>query len=213
VLIAEELVLLALQPDGKLARGASNQSSVAVGVTGALVAELAIDGHLEVVDGRIRLTGTRPTHPLLAQVLDNVEPHEGKQLKSRLGAIKHSGWSEVVDAMIDAGTLGRDSAPLRPTRHPVNDLVAHAQLLADVRAAAAGAPLDARLATLLALSGPCQLLEVVVPDRADRKAAKARIDAAAEQVPVAGAVKAVIAEVQAAVIVAIAASSVASSSS
>ena len=68
MLLAEEFVLLALNPDGTVARGVSNQPSAAVGVTGALVAELAIDGHLDLTDGRIRLTGTRPADPLLARL-------------------------------------------------------------------------------------------------------------------------------------------------
>ncbi len=44
----------------------SNQPAVAVGVTGALVTELAQQGHLDLADGRVYLTGTRPAHPLLA---------------------------------------------------------------------------------------------------------------------------------------------------
>lgn len=214
MLIAEELVLLALRPDGKLARGASMQSAVAVGVTGALVAELAIDGHLDITQGRIRLTGTRPSHPLLAQVLDHVTPHEGKKLKSRLGSVKRSGWSEVVDAMIAHGALGRDEGFLRPTRHPVSDPVAHERLLQEVRAAAAGTgPLEPRMAVLLALAGPSQLLEVVAPDRGHRKAARKRIDTAADQVPAAEAVKATIQETQAAVIAVMAATTAASTAS
>jgi hypothetical protein len=193
VLLAEDFVLLALDPDGSLARGMSNQPNAAVGVTGALVTELALDGHLDLADGRIRLTGTRPTDPLLAQALDNVAPHEGKRLKSRLGSVKHAGWSEVVDAMVAAGILGRERETLRATRHPVKDPAAHAALLARVRAAATSdAPLDQRDAVLLALAGPCQMLEVVAPERADRAKAKQRIAQAAEQVPASAAVKHVI---------------------
>ena len=201
MLLAEEFVLLALNPDGTVARGASNQPSAAVGVTGALVAELAIDGHLDLTDGRIRLTGTRPADPLLAQALDNVAPHEGKRLKSRLGSIKHAGWSEVVDAMVASGTLGREKEALHATRHPVRDPAAHDALLARVRAAATSdTRLDARTAVLLALSGPCQMLEVVAPARADRAKAKQRIAQAAEQVAAADAVKHVIEATQAAII-------------
>jgi hypothetical protein len=193
MLIAEDLVLLGLDPDGSNARGASNQPAVATGVTGALLSELALDGHLDLSDGRIRLTGSRPTHPLLAQALDNTAPHEGKKLKSRLANIKHSGWTEVVDGMVEADVLGREKDALRPTRHPVTDPTAHAALLADVRAAAAGdGPLDERMAVLLALSGPCQLLEVVAPERSTRKHARERIDNAADLTPAAKAVKATI---------------------
>ncbi len=194
MLIAEDLVRLALDPDGTLARGASHQPVVAVGVTGALVSELAIDGHVDLADGRIRLTGTRPDHPVLARTYENVIPHGGKKLKSRLSSIKHSGWPEVVDHMVETGVLGRDKpAALRTTRHPVADPASQAALLADVRSAAADdGPLETRTAVLLALSGPCHLLEVVAPDREDRKHARRRIDDAADLVPAADAVKAAI---------------------
>lgn len=212
VLIAEELVLLALHPDGTLARGQSTQPSVATGVTGALVAELALAGHIDLGDGRIRLTGSRPDHPVLAQALDNLSPHAGKKLKSRLGAVKRAGWSEVVDGMIADGALGRDKASLRPTRHPITDPGRHAQLLARLQqAATADVDLDDRTAVLLALSGPCQLLEVVAPERSDRAEAKRRIAEAADRVPAAGAVKHVIDSVNAAVIATTAAAATASS--
>jgi Golgi phosphoprotein 3 (GPP34) len=95
------------------------------------------EGHVDVADGRIRLTGTHPTNRLLAEVLDNLAAHEGKKLKSRLGSVKHSGWTEVVDAMVASGVIGREKELPRPTRHPVSDRAAHAALLAEVRAAAA----------------------------------------------------------------------------
>ncbi len=164
LLLAQEFVLMALAPDGKPARGVSNQSAASVGVTGALVTELAQDGHLDLSDGRIRLTGRRPAHLVLIQALDNLAPHEGKKLKSRLGSVKHAGWSEVVDGMVQAGVLGREKQPWRPTRHPIIDTAAHVLLLDGIRAAATGeGPLDGRTATLLALAGPCQMLEVGRP--------------------------------------------------
>ena len=203
-MLAEEFVLLALDPDdGRPARGLSNQPAAAVGVTGALVTELVQDGHVDIDDGRIRLTGTRPANRLLADVLDSLAAHEGKRLKSRLGSVKHSGWSEVVDAMVASGVVGRDKELLRPTRHPVIDKVAHAALLAEVRSAASGDDrMEPRIATLLALAGPSQLLEVVAPARSDRAKAKKRIAEAAEQVPAAAAVKYVIESMEAAAAIA-----------
>ena len=205
MLLAEAFVLLALDTDGTVARGTANQPSAALGVTGALITELARDGHVDLAEGRIRLTGTIPTHPLLFQTLENLRPHEGKPLKSRLAAVKHSGWAEVVDAMVAAGVIGREKHTLHPTRHPVTDRTAHAALLAEVRAAAAGdGPLSERDAVLLALAGPCQMLEVVAPDRADRRHAKRRIAQASEQVETA-AVKQAIDAVAAATAAAVAA--------
>jgi hypothetical protein len=212
VLLAEEFVLLALDPDGRPARGVSNQPAAAVGVTGALVTELVQDGHVDIRDGRIRLTGTRPASWLLAEVLDNLAAYDGKKLKSRLGSLRHSGWTEVVDTMVASGVLGREKELLRPTRHPVADEAAHASLLAEVRAAATGDdPMEPRTATLLALAGPSKLLEVVAPARSDRSKAKHRIAEAAIQVPAAAAVKYVIQSMEAAV--AIAATTTAAASS
>lgn len=85
MLLAQDFVLLALNPDGSPARGASNQPAAAVGVTGALVTELVHQGHVDLVSGRIHVTGSRPLHPLLMQALDNLVPHEDGELKSRLG--------------------------------------------------------------------------------------------------------------------------------
>jgi hypothetical protein len=66
--------------------------------------------------------------------------------------------------------------------------------------------LTQRDAVLLALAGPCQLLEVVAPERADRKQAKRRIAAASEQVEAAAAVKCAIEAVAAATTAVVAAS-------
>lgn len=201
-MLAEELVLLALDLDGRPAHGVSNQSAAAVGVTGALVTELVQDGHVDIADDRIHLTGTRPENRFLAEVLDELAPHEGKKLTRRLGSVKHAGWAEVVDQMVASGVLGREKEGRRPTRHPVSDPGAHEALLAEVRAAAQReGPMDPRVATLLALAGPSQLLEVVAPMRSERANAKRRIAEAAEQVPAAAAVKYVIDSMNAAVVV------------
>lgn len=193
MLFAEEFVLLALDPDGTPARGVINQPGAEISVTGALLSELVHQGHLSVDDDRIELADGRPDHPLLALALENTAPHDGKKLTSRLESITHAGWSEVIDHMIHNGVLGRDKPTLRPTRHPVTDPVAHAALLNEVRLAAQSTgPLTDRLATLLALSGPCQLLDVVAPDPAEHQRAKERIAVAAEQDPVATAVAATI---------------------
>lgn len=210
MLLSESFVLLALDPEGLPARGVSNQPAAAIGVTGALLTELVQNGHLELDEGRIHLTGTRPSDPQLATTLDEVSRFEGKKLKSHLASIKHSGWSEIVDRMISSGILGREKHALRITRHPINDRALQESLLAEIRAAATGSgPLEGTTATLLALAGPAQLLEVVAPERSDRKHAKKRISEAAEQVPAAGAVKYVI---EAAVVAAAMAGAVAAAS-
>jgi Golgi phosphoprotein 3 (GPP34) len=193
MLLAEEFVVLALTAAGRPARGYGNHAAAAVGVTGALLTELSQAGHLDLRGGRIHLTGTKPNDPLLLQVLDNVSPHEGRKLKSCLSKVKRSGWSEVVELMIEQGKLGHEQHPLHPTRHPVLCLEQRTEILERVRGAASSdGPLDDRTAALLALAGPCQLLEVVAPDRSARKFTKRRIAEVAARVPAADAVKYVV---------------------
>lgn len=104
---------------------------------------------------------------------------------------------------------------LQATRHRVLDVTAHQEVVARVRAAATSdTPVDVATATLLALSGPCYLLEVVAPDKADRKGAKQRIKAATDRVPAAAAAKKAVEAAQSAVAAATAgAAAVAASSS
>lgn len=105
--------------------------------------------------------------------------------------------------MIDEGILGSDKGALKPTRHPVLQPEVQDGILERVLAAAVGTgPLDPQTAALLALVGPCQLLEVIAPDRSDRKQARRRIAEATEQIPAATAVTAVIDAVTATIIVA-----------
>jgi hypothetical protein len=184
VLLAEGIVLVSLSPDGTLARGVMSQTAIGIAVTGALVADLVEAGHVTLPDGRVHLTGTRPTEPLLARTLDNLERHEGKRFKRRIGSIKHAGWKEVVDDMIDRGIVGRVKESMRPTRHPVTDPAAHAALLATVRRAATDdSDPPPWVADLLALAGPAQLINVVAPNRADRKSVRKRMAAAADRTP------------------------------
>lgn len=200
MLLAESFVLLSLDLDGRPSNGHSNEAAVSVGVVGALVTELCQLGHLDLVDDRIRLTGTVPEHPFMRHVLDNVEPHAGRKLKSHLGRIKHSGRSEVVDLMVSKGELGREQRFMRPTRHPVLCPEEHALVLRRLRAAASSnEPMDDRTAVLLALTSACGMVGVIASDRAARKFAGRRAAEAAESVPAAAAVKHVIAAAQATV--------------
>jgi hypothetical protein len=180
-------------------------------VTGALITELVQAGHIELPEGKIRLTGTRPSNPVLAQTLDGLAGQEGKKLNGRLDSVKHAGWPEVVDAMIAAGIVGRVKEGLHFTRHPVADPAAHAALLETVQSAATSDdPMSERVAALLALAGPSQMLEVVAPDRSDRKTARKRIAEATKQTPAAEAVQYVVDALHAAIGVAVVAAAAAS---
>jgi ParB-like chromosome segregation protein Spo0J len=101
----------------------------------------------------------------------------------------------------------------RPEQHPVLPPAARDEPLQRVHLAATGDNgLEARTAVLLALAGPARLLEVVAPERADRRHARQRIKLATELTPVAPVVKKVIAEMQAAAAASVTATTSASAS-
>ncbi|NHC13049.1 GOLPH3/VPS74 family protein [Motilibacter deserti] len=203
MLLAEELLLLGLDP----AKGTvvnSARQYVKVGLSGALVAELALAGQVELRDRRFVPIGGQPDDPLLRDVLAALAQPKGRRSKDQVRRLdKAAGgvWDRVVARLADGGVVRREPRSLlRSERYPVRDLAARAEVLDRVRAAAASdRELDPRTAVLLALSGPCRLLEVVAPDRSTRKHARTRIDAATAQTPVAPVVKAVIQDVQVAV--------------
>ena len=86
------------------------------------------------------------------------------------------------------------------------DRAARDAVVQRLRSAAAGdEPLDARAASLLAMTGPAQLLELVAPDRSTRKHARRRIDHALDATslqPIAESVRKVLADAAAAAAVA-----------
>jgi hypothetical protein len=71
VLVAEMLLLVAVDDNGHVPVG--SDAFVKVGLTGALLAELAVDGQLMIGgDRRVRTGDTRPGDELLADVYDAV---------------------------------------------------------------------------------------------------------------------------------------------
>ena len=103
--------------------------------------------------------------------------------------------------LADVGVLGRErSSFLRPTRHPVIDTAAHQAVLDQVRAAAIGQePAPPDVAVVLALAGPCRLLERVAPERSTRREVKKRIARATAETPFAPGVAKILEELTAAV--------------
>ncbi len=148
------------------------------------------------------------TDPFLAEVLAAIRSETKaekarsavKKLDKQVGGV----WHRLVERMVAAGTLGEDRhGRLMPTRHLVLDRPCQDLVLGGVRASAAGdGPLVPRSAVLLALTGPCRLLERVAPARSGRRHAKARIKEATDQAPFGPEVKQVIDELIAAVAVA-----------
>jgi hypothetical protein len=190
VLIAEMLLLTALNDRGHVPVGSG--ALIQVGMTGALLAELAIDGRLAVAeDGTVRAADTRPGDELLADVCDAVREHlQGSNARHVIGGLSHhigGSRDRVAGRLTGAGVLGRDRPSLlRPARHPVLDTAARQAVLDQIRAAAAGeGPVSPQVAVVLALIGPCRLLERVAPDPGARREAKRRIDRVTAETPLA----------------------------
>jgi len=189
VLIAEMLLLCATDVDGALPAG--TRPIVRIGLTGALLAELAILGSLTIEpDGGIKLLGTAPDDPLLADVREALAGQPGgsrlgrmiSALSPRIGGSRE----RVVDRLVSEGVLGRDRpSRLQPTRHPVTDLAARQRVVDEVRAAAAGGlPLRPEIAVVLALAVPCRLARRVAPGQG-RSAARRRMTQAIADAPLA----------------------------
>lgn len=204
MLLAEELLLLGLDPvKGTLVN--SPREQLVVSLAGALVGELALAGTVLLSGPRFVAVGQAPEHPLLARThrllaepTKRRAPGQLRRVDKAVGGI----WSQLVDGLIEQGVLGRRQDRVlffTVTRHPVLQPDARDEPLHRVRLAATGDNgLEARTAVLLALAGPSRLLEVIAPDRADRRHARQRVRMATELTPVAPVVKKVIAEMQAA---------------
>ena len=205
MLIAEMLLLVAVNDKGHVSPW-SGGSFLTVGLAGALLAELAMGGQLTIAgDGTVRAGDTRPNDELLADVYDAIRDQlDGRKTRPVIrGLSRRIGGSRdrVVDRLVDVGVLGRDKPSIwQPTRHPLIDTATHQAVLDQMRAAATGqGPVPPDIAVVLALAGPCRLLERVTPDRSTRRQAKKRIAGATAETPFAPGVAKIIDELIAAV--------------
>jgi Golgi phosphoprotein 3 (GPP34) len=83
MLIAEELLLLALNPHtGRMRIDA--QPGLPVALAGALIGELGLEGALDVQGRRFIATGARPPHPLLAAAQQALTEPQGKTCTDQL---------------------------------------------------------------------------------------------------------------------------------
>lgn len=206
MLLAEELALIALDPDsGRHTVGTRDNLNACL--AGLLLAELHLDDRprsdlLTAAEEVVAEAGAKPKAVLSAM---------SRGLDRRLGM---GTWDAVVAGLVKARVVEPTSGTLRP-RNRVTDRDARDVVVARLRAAAASDdPLDVRTAVLLAVTGPAQLLELVAPDRSGRKHARQRIDHALDDTslePIAESVRNVLAEATAAVVTATIATSVASS--
>jgi len=196
VLIAEELLLLALDPVKGTVHLAT-RSDLHRAVALALAAELAIGGRLSYEDKKLDVVpGEPPADPLLAEALAAISAQleQGRKPKRVLGSLdKDLGgvWTRLIDRLVTGGTIVEEHHGVLPARHPVADRALHAEVLSRVQAAAAAdGPLDSRDAVLLAYGLLCTLVDRVAPERSHRRHTIARMEEAVKVAPFAGILRA-----------------------
>jgi hypothetical protein len=183
--LAEELALVAIDPSsGRHALGM--RSNLNACLAGLLVAELLLDGVVDIGDkaDRVAVTGTAaPTAKVLAAAtavviergpkIKAILSHMDRGLSNRLGL---GTWDAIMSGLVEAGVLGETRGGVRPHNDVLQPFVRDASVAALCVAAAGDSALDPRIAALLSMTGPAYLLEVVAPNRSSRRHARDRID-------------------------------------
>lgn len=210
-LLAEDVLLLLLEE--RSGRPLVDATQLNAALAGALVLDLAIAGQIvpetpaRFGGPRIGATGARPADPTLAlawdacadrprKASDVIKKIDSKVRQPLLDRIADKGWVGKEQTKV-LGLFTRTSWPERDGRHE-SDLRNRLQL-ALLQNARPDSPHTAALISLLAA---CQALPKLFPD-ADKKVLKARAAELSEGEWAGEAVKKAIAEVQAAVVVAV----------
>lgn len=183
--LAEELALVAIDPSsGHHALGLRSELNACL--AGLLVAELLLDGVVEIGDKRDRVVvtgGAEPSTKILAAAtavviergpkIKAILSHMDRGLSHRLGA---GTWDSAVSGLVEAGVLSATHGAVLSRNDVLQPFVRDATLAALRVAVAGDSALDPRAAALLSMTGPAHLLEVVAPDRSERRHARERID-------------------------------------
>lgn len=190
--LAEELALVAIDPSSGR-HGLGLRSELNACLAGLLIAELMLDGVVDIGDKRDRVVvtgnaepGTKVLAAATAVVIESgpkikaILSHMERGLSHRLGV---GTWDAVVSGLVDAGVLATTRGGVRPHNDVVQLFVRDATVAALRVAAAGDAALDPGIAALLSMSGPAHLLEVVAPNRSTRRHARDRIDTALDGTP------------------------------
>lgn len=176
-LIAEDLVLLIYRPDGT-ARGKGTKLDLAL--AGALLTELALQGHIELADKRLRsIDGVdRPEHPELAAALAHIAakprtpeailPKLAKRLRPRL-----------LTGLVTAGVLAREprrvAGVIPSARFPLIDAGPRDEVRRRLDIAVIqGGEASQRTAALASLIHTAGLASKIFPDN-DKRAVRARL--------------------------------------
>ncbi|GAB3206302.1 GOLPH3/VPS74 family protein [Marinactinospora thermotolerans] len=167
--LAEELALIALgDHDGK---PILNETVFQIGLAGAMLAEMAILGRIDLSGDRVTVTDTTPTgDPQIDALLDRI----AQEAKPR----KVQWWVEKIkSSALQKGTLERLAArgvvsesehrvlgilPIR--RYPQADPDPETQIRSRIRAVLGGGAADQRTAALIALIDACGMTRRQFPE-------------------------------------------------
>lgn len=107
MLVAEELALLALDPE--TGRTRANPSTVNRALAGALLLDLAHAGHLRLdASGSLELVNTAPTHPVLGCGLSRLTGQIPLQVRDAVHHLAPGLTETILDTMAARGLVRRD---------------------------------------------------------------------------------------------------------
>lgn len=164
MLIVEDLALL-LMDDESGTPAAAGTLYYAMG--GAVLVELALEGLVEVRDGKVHTVGGAPEDPLLRSGYEKAaeKPRSVHSLLARIGADM---WTRVVDRLVERGLIAREKKRVlglfRMNTLPATDTGHEEEVRQRIRAVLVdGETPDARTAALTALLSASGALPVLRP--------------------------------------------------
>ncbi|WYU53831.1 GPP34 family phosphoprotein [Bacillus sp. FSL K6-0047] len=205
--IAEQLFLLAINPQtAKLYYRAS--TALPYALNGALLAELMINGNIELQHKKAVVVNENTNDPLLKQTLARMKEKKPRSLKYWVQGLSSSRTQQEVAALLEE----QDQLTVRKTRFlglfpsyeyhlERNDLHAHAYRLfrAVLDKMSSQEPLDReeeRYAVLLAFLHTSKLLPLIFKKRAEVRKAAAHLKRISKDLPVSAEVKKTIVSIE-----------------
>lgn len=214
--LPEELLLLALH-DTKGSVSANASTAIEYALAGGQLLELAVAERISLESKHVTVTDAAPFGDELIDAALVRIAAEGKLRTAKwwVNALHGKTKTMYLSRLEARGVVSiehRKMLGILPvTRHPQIDPAVEQEIRARLRhVLLAGGEPDERTVGLVGLVSACNLVGVAIPERAERESAKAQIKLMTEGQPVGKAVRAIVDEISAAVMITVlAASSVA----
>ncbi len=211
--LPEELLLVALD-DEKGSVNSRASTALVYALAGGQLLELGLAERISLESKNVAVSDLAP---LGDELLDGALARIAAERKPRttkwwVNKLSRKLTRAYVDRLVELGLVAVERRKLLGivpvTRHPQTTPGAEQEIRARLRAAIVdGVEPDERTAALVALVSACSLERVVLPDKTERKQAKARIKEITEGQAVSKAVSAIVKEIEAAVLIAVVAAS------